>query len=448
MATLNNGSHPIDYAVTGGNFGTADMRDIWSEKNRLKQQFVIEQALAKVEGEEKVIPQLAAEAIDKIKFEDINFDNVITVSHAKQHSLLGLIQELQRLAGHNGEFIHYGATTQDIVDTGLVLQIRSSIELIELRLEKIIATLTQLTKKYAQTPYMAHTHGVQAVPITLGFKFARYVDEFKRHLQRLEQTKSDVLTGNFAGAVGSHSALGEQGLVIEHRLLDELQLNTPKVAWHTAPDRIVNYTSILTLIGATAGKLGKELFHAAGNEINEITEPFLGQVGSSTMPHKRNPENFEGIWALVEPIFQSQNLLQHSLLSLGERDASSWKILWLALPEIHNYLDVQLNTLVNILPNIEIHTKKIAENAAILGPLVYAEKLMIDLGKTIGKQTAHEVIYEAAMATLSQPEKFLQRIADNSLVNLSETELETIVAQQDVTIAIPTIIQNILGEKI
>lgn len=443
-------SHPIDYQIIGGSFSNDEAREIWSEENKLYQQFIVEVTLAKVEGQLGVIPADAARVISQLKFSQLDLKRVALISKQKQHSLLGLIQELQRVAGDAGEYVHFGATTQDIVDTGLVLQIKSHLERYNTLITETRYHLAKLTQKYAKTPYMARTHNVHAVPITFGFVLARYLDELQRHSQRLANQKSQVLTGVFAGAVGSHSALGTVGIQVEKALMAALGLRTSLTAWHNAPDRIVSYTSDLTLLGGTLAKIGKQFYNEASTENQQILEPFVGQVGSSTMPHKRNPENFEAIAALAEPIFASQLQLQHALLSANERDAIAWKQLWLGLPEIHQYVDNQLVILNSMLRELVVNEKAMVNNVERLGTLVYAEDIMMFLAEKIGKQTAHEILFEVAQGVIDNPDRdFITELLKDPIIAraTNSTELQAAASFEKTVAAIPDLIKLVLNKE-
>ncbi len=398
-----------------------------------------------------VIPTSVADTIVNLAFDDLDIDRIAQISHEKQHSLLGLIQEMQRIAGPEaGEYVHFGATTQDIVDTGLVLQVADHYERYEALLTTLRKQLATLTKTYAQTPYMARSHNVHAVPITFGFVLARYLDEIQRHVDRLTQMKADTLTGVFAGAVGSHSALGMAGIAVEEALMAELHLQTETVAWHNAPDRLVAYTGELAMLGATLAKIGRQFYNEASTENQQLAEPFVGQVGSSTMPHKRNPENFEAIAALAEPIFAAQTQLMHALLSVNERDAIAWKQLWLALPEIHQYVDRQLTSLIAMLDGLVVNVDKMQENVARLGDLVYAEDIMMFLADRLGKQTAHEILFEVAQRSIDQQTDFLTDLTANAAVAevTSLSELKTVASFEKTTVAIPTLIAHVLEKEV
>lgn len=370
-----------------------------------------------------VIPASVADTIVNLAFGDLDIDRIAQISHEKQHSLLGLIQEMQRIAGPEaGEYVHFGATTQDIVDTGLVLQVADHYERYEALLTTLRKQLATLTKTYAQAPYMARSHNVHAVPITFGFVLARYLDEIQRHVDRLTQMKADTLTGVFAGAVGSHSALGMAGIAVEEALMAELHLQTETVAWHNAPDRLVAYTGELAILGATLAKIGRQFYNEASTENQQ----------------------------LAEPIFAAQTQLMHALLSVNERDAIAWKQLWLALPEIHQYVDRQLTSLIAMLDGLVVNVDKMQENVARLGDLVYAEDIMMFLADRLGKQTAHEILFEVAQRSIDQQTDFLTDLTANAAVAevTSLSELKTVASFEKTTVAIPTLIAHVLEKEV
>lgn len=370
-----------------------------------------------------VIPASVADTIVNLAFGDLDIDRIAQISHEKQHSLLGLIQEMQRIAGPKaGEYVHFGATTQDIVDTGLVLQVADHYQRYEALLTTLRKQLATLTKTYAQTPYMARSHNVHAVPITFGFVLARYLDEIQRHVDRLTQMKADTLTGVFAGAVGSHSALGMAGIAVEEALMAELHLQTETVAWHNAPDRLVAYTGELAMLGATLAKIGRQFYNEASTENQQ----------------------------LAEPIFAAQTQLMHALLSVNERDAIAWKQLWLALPEIHQYVDRQLTSLIAMLDGLVVNVDKMQENVARLGDLVYAEDIMMFLADRLGKQTAHEILFEVAQRSIDQQTEFLTDLMANAAVAkvTSLSELKTVASFEKTTVAIPTLIAHVLEKEV
>lgn len=420
-------SHIIDFLILGNNFGTPEMRDVWSEENRLHKHVAIEVALAKAEGELGVIP---ADAAKKIA-ETVNVQHLELAEIAKEvarvkHSLMPTINALQKQSGDAGEYIHYGATTQDIVDTGTVLQLQEAFAIVERDSRLIAIELKRLAKKYQYLPMTGRTHGMQALPTTFGFKLAVWLDEFVRHLQRLQEIKQRVLVGNINGAVATYASFGEQGPAVEKRTLDILGLNTPNIGWQAARDRFSEYASVVALISGTVGKIGNEFYNLMRTEINEIEEPFSeGKMGSSTMPHKRNPAALEGLASLTAPVLKSVALIHESMKVEHERDAMSWRAEWIALPEMNIYLSAQLQLTLNILRGMKVNEQKMLANLDIQNGLLLSEKIMFELGKRLGKQTAHHLVYECSMQSFEQDLPFKEVLLAHPILkaNLTQDEL-------------------------
>lgn len=408
-------SHIIDFATLGNNFSTPEMREVWSETNRLRKHIEIEVALAQAEGELGVIPVEAAKQIAE-KADPSKFDlNLIAEEVARlKHSFMATINALQKQCGEAGEFVHYGPTTQDIVDTGTVLQLKEAFAIVERDCQLVAQELKIQAKKYQYTPMVGRTHGMQALPTTFGFKLAVWLDEFVRHLSRLKEIKERVLVGNINGAICTYASFGEKGPEIEQRTLEILGLNTPNIGWQSARDRFSEYASVIALISGTLGKIGNEFYNLMRTEINEIEEPFsAGKIGSSTMPHKRNPAMLEGLASLTSPVFKSVALIHESMRVEHERDAMSWRAEWIALPEINMFVAAQLTIALNVLRGMKVNEKQMLKNLDIQNGLLLSEKVMFELGNRLGKQTAHHLVYESAMQAFEQERHFFDVLSEN-----------------------------------
>ncbi|GAB7140945.1 adenylosuccinate lyase [Deferribacterales bacterium RsTz2092] len=415
-------SHIIDFVTLGGSFGTHEMREVWSEESRIAKHVAIEVALAKVQGELGVIPKAAADKIASVDASKIDIKEVAAGIAKLKHSFVSTVRALQNQCGEEGEYVHYGPTTQDIVDTGMVLQLKDSFAIVERDCKLIANILKKQAKRYQNTPMSGRTHGVQALPITFGFKLAVYLDEFVRHLQRLQAIKERVLTGNINGAVCTNAAMGEIGFEVERRTLAALGLNAPNIGWQSARDRISEYASVVALISGTLGKIGNEFYNLMRTEINEVEEPFNeGKVGSSTMPHKRNPALFEGLASLTAPILKDVSLIYGSMNMEHEREAISWRLEWLALPEINIYLSAQLQLAISLLPNIQVNADNMLKNLNLLNGLMLSERIMLELGHTVGKQTAHELVYDGAMKSHEQKRPFKDVLLENPRIKATIT---------------------------
>lgn len=409
------GSHVIDLIMLSNNFGTEKMRRVWDDEARISAQLKAERALALAEGDLGVIPKEAAEKIAAAaRAELFDIPAVAKEAAESKHSLIATIRTLQRLAGDAGEYVHYGATTQDIVDTGAVLQLRDSYDLILEDVNTAIKALARMAKQYQNVPMVGRTHAVHALPITFGYKLAVWLDEFGRHRERLEAMKDRVFVGSMSGAVGTYASFGEKGIQIEERTMEYLGLNAPNICWQSARDRFAEYGSVLASISATLGKIGNEFYNLMRTEIDEIEEQFTkGKIGSSTMPHKRNPAAFEGLASLTPAVQKSVSMLYQSANMEHERDAMAWRLEWIALPEINIYVSYQLVALKSILDGITVNEKKMYENLNLQHGLLLSEKVMFEVGKKMGKQTAHQAVYEAAMISFEEKRSFADVLLEN-----------------------------------
>lgn len=419
-------SHLIDFLLIGNNFGTPEMRAVWSEHNRLTKQVDVEVALALAEGELGVIPADAAQAIAAhADAGTLNVEEIAQDAARMKHSLMPTIAAIQKQCGAAGEYIHYGVTTQDIVDTATVLQLQQAFDIVERDTRLLAVELKRLAKKYQHTPMTGRTHGMQALPTTFGFKLAVWLDEFVRHLQRLQEIKARVLVGNINGAIGTYASFGVSGPEIERLTLDKLGLGTPNIGWQSARDRFSEYASIVVLISGTLGKIGNELYNLMRTEINEIEEPFSqGKIGSTTMPHKRNPAALEGLASLTAPVFKSASLIHESMKVEHERDAMSWRAEWIALPEINIYLSAQLQNALGILRGMSVNEKQMLANLDLQNGLLLSEKVMFEVGQRLGKQTAHHLVYECSMQAFEQNRSFKSVLLAHPVLSAQLTERE------------------------
>ncbi|OCG47159.1 adenylosuccinate lyase [Gilliamella sp. Choc5-1] len=422
-------SHVLDFLVLGNNFSTPEMRSIWSEQNRLEQQVAVEVALAKAEGEFGVIPtQVANTIVKKANATKLSLEKIAQEAAVARHSLMSTINALQKQVGEAGQFIHYGATTQDIVDTATVLQLKQSFAIIERDTKLVACELKKLAKQYQYLPMAGRTHGMQALPTTFGFKLAVWLDEFIRHLQRLSEIKQRVLVGNISGAICTYASMGKLGPQVEARALTILGLNTPNIGWQAARDRFSEYASVIALISGTLGKMGNEFYNLMRTEINEVEEPFSdGKIGSTTMPHKRNPAALEGLASLTAPLLKSVALIHESMKVEHERDAMSWRAEWVALPEINLYISAQLQTALTVLKGLKVNTDQMLTNLSLQKGLLLSEKVMFEIGKRLGKQTAHNLVYQSAMKAFEQNRPFKDILLDDPYLNkeFTESELDT-----------------------
>lgn len=420
-------SHVIDMIMLKNLFGTAEMREIWSDESRLQKHLDVEAALALAEAEVDLIPQDAAEAIAKnAKVELLDVQTIADEVLVVKHSLVPTLKALQKLSGpEHGEWVHFGATTQDIVDTGMMLQLKEAHSLIVRDLRGVARELARLAKEYRDTPIAGRSHGMQGLPTTFGFKIAVILDEVIRHLDRLREAEPRVFTGVLGGGVGTHASFGPLGPEVERRTMKRLGLNSPNICWHSSRDRSAEYAGLLGMISSTLAKMANEFYNLMRTEIDEVEEPFTaGKIGSTTMPHKRNPAALEGLVSLNKPVRYNASLAQEAMIVEHERDAMSWRGEWIALPENCIYLSSQLATAQAVLKGLIVKPDNMLRNLNMLGGLLLSERVMFVLAKKLGKQTAHEIVYELSMKATEEKIPFREVLLSDERLREKVTEQE------------------------
>lgn len=394
-------SHATESRLYAGVYSDPDFAAIFCDRNQLQKWLDVERALALTQAEMGIIPDEAAREIARAaRAESFDLDALGRQSRETGHVLVPTIRALAALCrGDCGEFVHYGATTQDILDTGLVLQIRDAWQCALARLRSIRAQLLQLALRHKRTPMVARTHGQQALPTTFGYKVAVWVDEIDRHLERFDQAYARVMTGNLTGAVGTLASFGERGLELQRRTLARLGLAAPQTSWHSARDRILDVAGLLVQVAVTIGRIANEVYHLQRTEIDEVREAApAGKIGSSTMPHKQNPSTIDLISALSRLIRAQMVALTDAAFQQHERDGTAWRIEWAALPEIFVYTGALLARMDEALAaGLDIREQRMRDNLDLLGGRILSERVMLALGERVGKQTAHDLVHEASM---------------------------------------------------
>jgi 3-carboxy-cis,cis-muconate cycloisomerase len=413
------GSHVIDSELFGNQFSSAEMREVFSLESMLKGWIDVEVALAKAESELGIVPEEAAQEIErKGRVERFDVPALKKGVEETWHPLVPFVREYKAMCddGH-GEYLHWGATTQDIVDTGAVLQTKQALGLIERDLLAIVASLCGMARAHAGTIMPGRTHGQHALPITFGYKVAVWISEILRHLERLDQLKPRVLTGNLSGAVGTMAFLGETGPSVQNRVMELLRLNTPEIAWHASRDRIADVAAFLAMVGATFGKIAKEIILLQKTEVAELEEPFTaGKVGSSTMPQKRNPMACEAVFATSTVLKAQVGLSFDAMLQEHERDMGLWQVEWEFLPEMFMLAGGVLHHMKDILGGLRVRDGNMAENLRRSEGLIMAEAVMGKVAERLGRQRAHDLVYQVAMQSFEKGESFGEALKNHALI--------------------------------
>ena len=387
----------FDSALFRDMFGTAEMRDVFSDAALVGRYLEAEAALARAQARVGVVPKDAAEAIDLASRSlNIDYDKLRHETEIVGYPILPLVDQLSAAAGEAGRFVHWGATTQDIMDTGNVLQIRAALSIVERDLSELRNILADMARKYRDTPMAGRTHLQQALPVTFGYKAAVWLSSIDRHIERIEQARPRVLVGEFSGAAGTLASIGEGGLQMQKLFCEELGLNQPSITWHVARDGITEAVTLLGLITGTLGKIATDVMMMSATEFGELSEPFVpGRGASSTMPQKRNPISSELMLAAAKAVRQHVATMLDGMIHDFERATGPWHLEWVSLPESFLLTASSLANAKFMLAGLVVHDRRMRENLDLTHGLIVAEAVMMALAPKLGRQHAHEIVYEA-----------------------------------------------------
>jgi 3-carboxy-cis,cis-muconate cycloisomerase len=395
-------SHFIDYQLFGDQFSTPEIRAVFDERKMLQLWLDVEAALAAAQADLHLIPPGDAEAIARAaRVENLDLSAIKRDLAVTAHPIVPVVRELARVAGDAGRWVHWGATTQDVLDTGMVLQVKAAHAIIRRDLVTLTRELAVLAEKHRNTVMAGRTHGQQALPITFGFKVATWVAECLRQVERLDEAAPRLFVGELAGAVGTLAGFGPHGEAVQRRALERLGLGVPLIAWHASRDTITEFVTFLALLGGTLARIANEVVQLQRTEIMELEEPFAhGKVGSSTMPHKRNPAHAERIVAIARLLRGPATTALETTVAAHERDMSVGRAEWVLVPEAACLAAAALHWSLVVARGLRVNVERMRENLGRLGGLLLSEAVMLRLGETLGRNAAHDLVYEAAMAAV------------------------------------------------
>lgn len=388
-------AHPLDFTLQANLFSTPEGLAIFDEKSRFQGWLDFEAALAAAQGELGLIPTLAAQAIAaKASIEHLDWEAVRRDYTTNRNSLVPVIKALRQACAPYGDYVHHGATTQDAIDSGQALQLKAVFALIERDLSQLEDRLLELAASHRELPMIGRTHSQQALPISLGLKFAVWLLEINRHRDRLKALASRALTGQLGGAVGTMAALGPGAREVVVRTMAKLGLQVSITPWHTARDSSAETGSVLAMITSSLAKIANEVFQLGKTEVMELREP--GQAGksagSSTMPHKRNPVLCQRIVVLSTHVRAMAQCLMEAMIQENERDPRALWSEWLAMPQCCIYTLTALDYTKTVLNDLEIFPERMLANLHLQGEAIASEWLLFALSPLIGKSRAHGVI--------------------------------------------------------
>ncbi|MHA1836243.1 MAG: adenylosuccinate lyase [Candidatus Odinarchaeia archaeon] len=418
--------HPIEFR-----YYYPEMKEIFTEEYKLQTWLTVEAALAKAHAKLGNIPAEAAEEINrKASIKYVKVDRVKEIEKEIHHDLMAMVKAFAEVCeGNAGDYIHLGATSYDTEDTALALQLREAIKILKEDLIQVKDELVNLAEKYKNTICVGRTHGQQALPTTYGLKFLIWAYEIHRHLIRLSEITPRVLVGKMSGAVGTMASFEDKGFEIQKLVMEELGLKPSEASNQIVQrDRLAELILFTALVASTLNKIGKEFRNLQRTEIGEVWEVFKpAQVGSSTMPHKRNPHKSERICGLSRIIISNVFPALENVALEHERDLTNSAPERIILPENFILLDYMLRQLLMILKNLKLDSDSIERNLNLTKGLIMAEKIMIELVKKgIGRQGAHEILRRCAMRAWSEKIPFKNvLLSEERIVKLtSEAEMD------------------------
>lgn len=388
-----------DSIFHGDAYATLASRRIFCDVCRMQRWLDVEAALASSEAELGLIPPAAADEIARCaQVERIDLDGVRDGIVRTGHSLVALLSALEHVCeGGAGEFVHYGATTQDIQDTAQALEMREVLDEAERLLEPMVARLSALAGAHRDTLMIGRTHAQPALPTTFGLKVAGWLDELLRHVERLRQARPRILVAQLSGGVGTMASFGDHGRQLLGRFSARLGLVDPELGWHVARDRVAEYLTLLGMLTASLARIADEVRTLSRPELGELEEGWqYGRVGSSTMPHKRNPEGCEQVVVLARLSRAQAGLGLECMIGDHERDSRSLRIEWAAVADASHHTLAALATVAQTVAGLRVHASRMAANAYGVVEALCTERLMLRLGAHVGKQTAHELVYQAS----------------------------------------------------
>ena len=419
--------HPIEYR-----YGTDEMKYVWSEANRLNKLMETEAALAMAEADIGLIPKEAAENIAK-SIESVQLERVKAIEDEINHDMMAVVIGItEQCTEEAGKWVHFGATSNDILDTSTGLQIKDAIEILETKMDQLLAVLVKQASDNKNLVCAGRTHGQIGVPTTYGLRFAIWASEVARHIERLEQLKPRATVGQMTGAVGTQAAFGKDGIEIQKRTMEYLKIGAVDVSNQIIQrDRHAEFVMWMANTVTTLDKIAVAFRSLQRSELAEVEESFgKKQVGSSTMPHKRNPIKSEQICglsrivrAMIEPELQNNTLWD-------ERDLTNSSCERIVFPEACVLTDHIIKLAIGVIENLRFYPENIRRNLDLLRGLNMGEAVMMELAmRGVGRQEAHEIVRSSAMIAHEGGKHFKDVLLANKEVAeyLSEDDIVNLV---------------------
>lgn len=408
------------------------VRELFSEDARFQSWLDVEAALARAQAELGVIPADAADEIErKSRLEYLDRDAIREGLARTGHGLVPLIWELDRVCeGDAGGFVHWGATTQNITQTGKLLQLRKAHHIHLAQIARVLGLLADLAERSQDYALPGRTHGQHAVPATFGLKAAVWIDELIRHVERMRQAEPRLFIAMLGGGAGTLGSLGEIGLDIQDGVARILAMRPMPMPSRTTADHLCEYVTILAMLAATCSKIGREIYTLMKQEFGEVEEPVPpGTVGSSTMPQKRNPKVSQDIVASAAQLRALVPLALEAMMTEHEADRTTSVMMDRALTQAAVIMGDILQYMIELFGGLRLFPDRMRRNLDLSGGLIMSEALMLELGRRVGRQRAHDAIYDAAQASVVESKPFTAALAEIQDVtdNLDAAQIDALL---------------------
>jgi 3-carboxy-cis,cis-muconate cycloisomerase len=413
-------------------FTTDQVREIFSNRRRVQSMLDFEAALARALARAGISSKEASRVIEsQCRAELYDFERLATETALAGTIAIPLVRQLTELVARQDKtasgFVHLGATSQDVMDTGLVLQLRDACDAIGADLAKLSSAIAQLVETRGSIMLSGRTLLQQAPPITLGLKAAGWLDAVERHRERLRETRRRALVLQFGGAVGTVAALQEKGLEVAAAIADELKLPLPVAPWHAHRDRFAEVAAAVGLLTGTLGKVARDIALLAQTEIGELAEPAApGRGGSSAMPHKRNPVGCAVVLAAAIRVPSLVATMLAAMVQEHERGLGGWQAEWETLPQICELAAGALAHLRCVIEGLEVHEDRMRSNLELSRGLIFSEAIAVVLAQRLGRSRAREIVEQACLRALQQPKHLREALLEerDARSHLTDEELD------------------------
>lgn len=448
-------THTDDPGLFGPLFHGPAMGAVFTDRAHLQGMLDFEAALARAEAKTGVIPAdapgpIAAQCAAGL----YDLDGLADAAAKAGNTAIPLVKALTAKVAAKDKaaagYVHWGATSQDAMDTGLVLQLRSAITLIEADLKTLSEALAALAQKHRQTPMVGRTWLQHALPITFGLKAAGWLDAVERHRARFAELKPRLLVVQFGGAAGTLAALGDKGLVVAEALAADLKLALPATPWHGTRDRVVEFGTALALLTGTLGKMARDIALLMQTDVAEAFEPAgEGRGGSSTMPHKRNPVAAAAVLAAATRVPHLAGSLLSGMAQEHERGLGGWHAEWQVLPELVQLSAGALAQMVDVASGLEVNAEQMRTNLDATNGLIMAEAVAMALGAKLGRQEAHHLVEAASKRAVAERRHLREILAEDKAVSqhLTREGLDQLFDPRGYTGMATTLIDRVLAAR-